>query len=218
MVGSTSRMAPDPRQLGRAVNGFSLNNTLAALQEIATPTQYQDLLTTAGLGRFVHTPPVPTPEIAATEEEFARLFQQIYQMLGENIMRTMMRNWGTALGPIITGSDLVQVADQERAQNPPADLFRWAVEKSTMITDIFWAPVELSEDAGAYYVTMLRCPICLQIRGAREPVCTNATSIYAALLQHFTGRRVAIREIKCGAQGAEACVYAITKPAPKVEW
>src|SRR5438128_1653328 len=121
--------AMDPRRAGRAVVSASLRNTLEALHQIATEKQYIDLVTSAGLGRYARTLPAPTFDIAASDEEFSRLFTQIYSQLGENVMRTMMRNWGVALGPIIGGSEMVVAAEHELTREKPADLFRWAVEK-----------------------------------------------------------------------------------------
>lgn len=204
--------AMDPRRAGRAVVGFSLRNTLVALQQIATEKQYIDLLTSAGLGRYARTLPEPTFDIAASEEEFSRLFAQIYATLGENVMRTMMRNWGVALGPIIGGSEMVVAAEHELTQKKPADLFRWAVEKAAQVTDAFWAPVDLHEDEHYFLLEVVRCPICTQIHGAHEPICTNALAIYSVIMQRLTGKKAAVRELHCAATGDPACVYAITKP------
>jgi len=209
----------DPRQLGRAVNGFSLGNTLAAAQQIAgSPEQYATLLRSAGMERFVAHPPPPTPEIVATEAEFAGLFVQIYQALGERVMRTMMRNWGEALVPIILGSDLGQQALQQAADVPREERRAWAVAQAAEITNIFWAPVERTEDADAWHLTILRCPICLQIRGAHEPLCMNAAAIYAGVLRALIGQRMQVREVACTATGAEHCRYVVykhlTAPAP----
>ena len=188
-----------------------MNVVLAAAQTVAGP-QYRQLVKTAGLERWADSLPPPTMDGVATEAELSRLFATVYSMLGESGTRLMMRNWGTTLAPMIIALPLVQQVVAEMMALPAAERLPRAITRLPELSAAFWSPIELHEDANAWYYTLAACPVCAEIRGAPQPICTNLESLYPRMLQAFAGQRLTIQETACRAAGAPACTYTIYKP------
>lgn len=59
--------------------------------------QYAKILQASGLGRYITAQPPDTDTIAITNDEMVRFTQTVYQMLGEDVFRLFLRNFGHAL-------------------------------------------------------------------------------------------------------------------------
>ncbi|HUS14139.1 MAG TPA: 4-vinyl reductase [Chloroflexia bacterium] len=74
-----------------------------------------------------------------------------------------------------------------------------------------WSPVQITEDAEAWYITVETCATCLGLREVSAPICASAQVLYQGLATKILGRRVRVSEVECAAQGAAACRFALYK-------
>lgn len=184
---------------------------LHVIQELAGP-QADPLLTQAGLGRFLTAPPqLNSMRPVASQEELIRLFQAIYRMLGEDLTRLFMRNFGdrtvTALLPL---PEIQQMCAAAR-NRPPEQQMRAFTDALAKWTARGWAPGVITEDAAAFYFAYEVCYACYGITGAKRPLCAAGDVIFGRLAQEALGRRVRVSEVECVAAGGAQCRYAIYK-------
>jgi hypothetical protein len=172
---------------------------------------YESLLTEAGLSRFLQHVPEATWEPVATRAELVALFAAVYHTLGPVLTRNFLRTWGRFTGNNFAQTEIAQAMKAEADQVPPDARLAWFVHALADFSARTWAPHILSEDAEAWYCEMDPCPVCLQIRGATQPICGDVEGMYSTLAQHIIGRRVVVEEVACAAAGAPRCKWAYYK-------
>jgi bacteriochlorophyll 4-vinyl reductase len=192
------------------ISGSSMRAMLLALQKVAG-RNYETLLTTAGLTRYLAALPPADQSPAATEQEVARLYTGVYQILGEALTRLFHRNLGETYAAGIIQNPAHQ-AMRGRIQAAPREqqLALFAQETSRLI-DRAWPGVLHSEDSTAWYWTIDQCVICAGVQHAGAPICGQLPALVSGLARALLGRRVRVAEVECRAQGASACRFAIYK-------
>jgi bacteriochlorophyll 4-vinyl reductase len=184
---------------------------LHVMQEIAG-VQAGPILTQAGLGRFLTTPPDRTSmRPAASQEELIQLFRNIYRMLGEDLTRLFMRNYGESTANVLLQLPDVQALLAEIRPVPREQQMRRLAETLEPWMARGWAPLTITEDKDACYMAYEVCYACYGITGAKRPLCAAGDVIFARLAREALGRRVRVVEVECAAMGAERCKYALYK-------
>jgi predicted hydrocarbon binding protein len=189
------------------ISALTVNAVLNTVREISGP-QYDRLLDRAGWGRFRTGIPSGTADLIATREELEGLFTNVYTLLGEELMRLFLRNYGGRLAAHIQSRQALQLA---AVTISPEQQVAWFVQEIAQISTRNWTPATISEDFQAYYLTFDRCPLCAGIHGARAPICATMEALYGQLAQQVLHHRLRVVEVECVATGAGHCKIAIYK-------
>ncbi len=208
-----------PSSAQSMLSGSGVRVLLQALQRTAGP-QYELLLQAAGLPELLVALPPDGPEPALSRSRLVRLNQTVFQMLGEGLTRLFYRNLGTAQAQIFARTPLAQQAAAQIATMPTAEQYEWVVRRLLAVAVRGWnaqppdehaAPwYQISEDAGAWYLTTADCTACAGVRGATAPLCSWVPALFSGLARIY-GQHVAVNEVECAAMGAPHCRFAVDK-------
>ncbi|HMA32831.1 MAG TPA: V4R domain-containing protein [Chloroflexia bacterium] len=192
------------------VPAYTMRAVLQAMQEVGG-RQYASLVTQAGLSRFLQALPADDPAIVASTAELSQLYGIVYNMLGEGATRLLLRNYGTVVAQMGLQMEWGHELAARAAEVPIEQRLAWLVPYLANFLGIAWAPHTASEDAKAWYLATADCPICVEIRGAKAPLCANDEAIYGAIARKVMGRRVHVAEVECLAMGQAHCKLAFYK-------
>jgi hypothetical protein len=189
-----------------------MNLVLNTMREVGGP-QYERLVRQAGLERFLTNPPADDWTPVASNEEVSHLFGVAYRMLGDKGIRLFFRNYGQRLIPFMMYFEPVQaaIAEFKSGAVPPARHVQWFVDTLVGISNSGWSPVNLTEDANAYYIEYLQCPLCGEIKDADSPICVGNDVYLRLMAQALIGRPLDVQEVACAATGDPGCKHRIPK-------
>jgi hypothetical protein len=193
-----------------SVPGSSMRAMLLALQKVAG-RNYQALLTTAGLTRYLVELPPADARPAATEQEVARLYAAVYQILGEALTRLFNRNLGEAYAAGIIQNPTHQDMRARILAAPPEQQLALFVRETRSLIERAWPGLRLSEDSTAWYFAVAYCVVCNGVHNAEAPICGQLPALLSGLAKPLVGRRIRVAEVECRAMGGTACVFAVYK-------
>jgi predicted hydrocarbon binding protein len=185
--------------------------TMQAIHQTTGP-QARALLTKAGLGRFLTTPPTPdSMQPVAAAAELGALYGLLHRQLGDALTRLFHRNCGEIIAAaLLQLPEAAHLAAAAKSIAPDAQV-RWLAETIAEWMGRAWAPMTITEDAVACYLTIGFCLHCAGISGATIPLCATGTVVNQRLARAWLGRRVRVDEITCTAMRAAHCTHALYK-------
>jgi hypothetical protein len=183
---------------------------LLALQKVAG-RNYEALLTSAGLTRYLTVLPAADQSLAATEQEVAQLYTGVYLILGEALTRLFHRNLGEAYVAGITQNPAHQEMRARILAAPREQQLALFVREALGLIERAWPGLRLREDSTAWYLTIDQCVICGGVQNAGAPICGQLPALLSGLAKALLGRRIRVAEVECRAMGAAACIFAVYK-------
>lgn len=191
----------------------SVRRILETMQQVSGP-QYAPLLRAAGgsWARFADAlPPDTSAPSGVTEADLSHLYGTLHRMMGEALTRAFLQTYGRAMGTRMTGSPGYQEMRAAVEAAPPGEKLGAAVRAMAAECTARWTPLRGWEDAEAVYLEFEHCPVCAEMRGAREPMCAGSEAIYTQMVRALTGVRVTFHEVECAALGAPRCCFRAKK-------
>ena len=183
---------------------------LLALQKVAG-RNYEALLTSAGLTRYLTVLPAADQSLAATEQEVAQLYTGVYLILGEALTRLFHRNLGEAYVAGIMQNPAHQEMRARIVAAPREQQLALFVRETRGLIERAWPGLRLREDGTAWYLTIDQCVICAGVQNAGVPICGQLPALISGLAKALLGRRIRVAEVECRAMGAHACIFAVYK-------
>ena len=177
---------------------------------------YYAVLHIAGLDRYLETPPPNDNRLTTPGEDFAALLNGIFTMYGEQASRGLFRRWGRHFGTVGVNRRM-----SARILKPMLGLLplqrRVYMLLNALMNEANAARGEalhsVQVQPNAYLFTFRDCLYCRGLHPT-EPACYPIVGIIEAVLLWGTGREFAVRETRCMAYGADACVFKIFKQIP----
>ena len=157
--------------------------------------------------------PPDNTELETPGEDFSALLTAIVGMYGETSTRGLFRRWGATFGE--AG---VRRRPSAMLLRPVLSLLpvqrRLRTVLNALINEANAARGEtlhtLADRRDQYVLTFNDCLYCAGMHSA-EPICYAIVGTLETVLKWGTGRDFTVREVKCHAQGNEACVFEIDK-------
>jgi V4R domain len=195
---------------GATISGSSMRAMLLALQKVAG-RNYEALLTSAGLTRYLTGLPAADQSPAATGQEVAQLYTGVYLILGEALTRLFHRNLGEAYVAGIMQNPAHQEMRARIVAAPREQQLALFVRETRGLIERAWPGLRLREDGTAWYLTIDQCVICAGVQNAGAPICGQLPALISGLAKALLGRRIRVAEVECRAMGAHACIFAVYK-------
>ncbi|HMA34833.1 MAG TPA: 4-vinyl reductase [Chloroflexia bacterium] len=193
-----------------SISGSVARVVLTALQEISGP-QYTKILQESGLERYSTALPPEGEAPVISEGEMVRFQQTVYRMLGEDLLRLFRRNFGQASAQALAHGPWGAQIRAQIAGIPADRQMGWLVAQYVALAETMGGRYELTEDATAWYMDAITCLECLDLHGAKAPICATLTAVLKGLGDQILGRRIRVEEIACRAVGAPRCKRVIYK-------
>ena len=172
---------------------------------------YARLLEQAGLGRYGTQLPPPNDQPACSAEEYSRLPEAVFAMLGESLTRLFLRNAGsTMVERTMRHPQMVTLASHLHTLPREARLSQF-MPPLTRLANQTWAAATTVEDETAHYLLISECPTCRSLHDLSAPICANSESFYAGIATASVGYRVRVVEVECVATGGTVCRFAFYK-------
>jgi hypothetical protein len=195
-----------PNKMGRII--------LHAVQEMATPTEFETILSVGGLSKYLEHPPSGDLALEFPFEDVSNLQAAIEAQYGTLEGREFNRKVGRAClsGGLREFNPLVGIADLPIRMLPLGMKLHVGFDMFAMVFNRFTNQVvTLGEDDKTYKWTIERCPVCWG-RHADAPCCHLAVGILQAGLAWTSGgKEFSVVETRCIARGDNACVIEIGK-------
>ncbi len=195
-----------PNKMGRII--------LHAIQEMATPDEYRQILENAGLPHFEQRPPSGDLELEFPFEYVSSIQAAVEMQYGVEAGHEFNRKVGRAClgGGLREFNPLVGIADLPVRMLPLGMKLHVGFDMFAMVFNRFTNQVvTLGEDDKNYRWIIERCPVCWG-RQTDVPCCHLAVGILQEGLAWTTGgKEFNVTELSCIAKGDEACIIEISK-------
>ncbi|HMA38389.1 MAG TPA: hypothetical protein VKY74_28330 [Chloroflexia bacterium] len=194
----------------KVIAGNLMRLILDALRETSGP-QFRAIMRQAGWEEYADHPPPDSDEPIASLEDFLRLTQTIYTMLGEDLYRLHQRNTGLKIaegaiqgpwGAQIRAAALVVPHDQRLG---------WYVGEYAGYMAKAGVHYTIREEPAAWHMTLAHCPACPGIAAAKQPICTGIVVFMKKAGDLVMERRLQVAEVACHAVDGAACTFALYK-------
>ena len=174
---------------------------------------YHAAVRVAGLDRLLAAPPPDNTRLETPGDDFSALLNAILNMYGEAPSRGLFRRWGaTFAGTAVKRRPSAALLKPVLYLLPLQRRVRTVL--NALVNEANTARGEplhtLSDKRNQYVVTFNDCLYCAGMRPA-EPICYPIIGTLETVLSWGTGRDFTVREVKCAARGAAACVFEIDK-------
>ncbi len=201
----------EPRR--RCLENGIMRLALTSTEQTLGQSGYYAVVHLAGLERLLEAPPPENTRLETSGEDFAALLNSIFNMYGEVPSRGLFRRWGVTFGTLGV------------KRRPSAQLLRPMLSVLPLQRRVRTILTALIHEADAargerlhtftdrpdhYLLTINDCLYCHGMHPA-EPICYMVVGMLETVLKWGTGRDFAMREMKCQARGAAACVFEIDK-------
>jgi bacteriochlorophyll 4-vinyl reductase len=197
----------------RWVENSIMRLALTSTEQTLGQSGYYAVVNVAGLNRLLEAPPPDNTRLDTPGEDFAALLNGILKMYGEIPTRGVFRRWDATFGRLgvkrrpsatLLRPMLSLLPLQRRVRTILDALIR---EADTARGEALHT---LSERPDFYILTFRDCLYCDGMHPA-EPICFTLVGTLEVVLKWGTGRDFMVREVKCRARGAAACVFEIDK-------
>lgn len=158
----------------------------------------------------------------AVNTSFFTALHQTWRKVAPKAWRGFTREWGWQWGKhavVDLEADLLEERTQTLRELPMREAMervsRWAVSRGLGTLRFDFTPSK----HGLFGVTFDRCAIGEAVAFSEAPSCGLVEGFLEALCEHLSQRLLAVREVRCCAQGFEACLFVVAaeKRAQAVE-
>lgn len=195
-----------PNRMGRII--------LKAAEEVLGGTDYEQVLQTAQLERFVRTPPPADLELAFPFEYVSGLQAAMEQVFGAEKGRALNQQIGRVClsSGLQSFNPLLGIADLPERIMPLSLKLHIGFDMFAMVFNRFTDQVvKLGEEQNHYLWIIQRCPVCWN-RHTDGPACHLAVGILEEGLTWVTGgKRFEVAQSTCIAAGSDTCTIRINK-------
>ena len=200
---------PKQRRVENSIMRLALSSTETTLGK----SGYYAVMHVAGLDRLLDAPPPDSTKLETPGEDFSALLNAILNMYGEIPTRGVFRRWGATFGAAAVRRRTSAALLRPMLSFLPLQR-RVRTVLDALVDEANAARGEalhtLRDKRDQYVLTFNDCLYCADMHPA-EPICYSIVGTLEAVLKWGTGRDFAVREVKCSAAGATACVFEIDK-------
>ena len=201
----------EPRR--RCVENSVMRLALTSTEQTLGQSGYHAVMHVAGLERLLEAPPPNNTRLETPGEDFAAVLSSILNMYGEVPARGLFRRWGVTFGTLG-----VKRRPSARLLHPMLSVLPLQRRLRTILNALIHEadtargePLHTLNDRPDHYLlTINDCLYCHDMHPS-EPICYTVVGMLETVLKWGTGRDFAVRETKCHARGAAACVFEIDK-------
>jgi bacteriochlorophyll 4-vinyl reductase len=201
----------EPKQ--RRVENNMMRLALTSTEATLGKSGYHAVMHVAGLDRLLDAPPPDNSKLETPGDDFSALLNAILNMYGEASSRGLFRRWGATFA-----GTAVKRRPSAALLKPMLSLLPLQRRVRTVLNALVneanntrGEPLHtLTNKRDQYVVTFNDCLYCAGMHPA-EPICYPIIGLLETVLKWGTGRDFTVREVKCAARGAAACVFEIDK-------
>jgi len=197
-----------PAPAGR-VGPNAVTRTAEAIDALIGPGATRAVFARAGLSGYLAEPPTAMVD----EREVARLNAALRRSLGSDTADAVAAEAGRRTADYLLAHRIPRPAQAILRVLPPGPALRVLMKAVARNAWTFAGSGSFAWRAlpgGGVEVAIRNCPLARDLTGAGAPVC----GLYAATFEHLArtlcARTARCEEVACAADGAEACVFAIT--------